>query len=57
MARIHRIIIQKKKNLNEQDNRNGVVIHLESDNLECEVKWVLGNIANDKASGGDKNFS
>ena len=42
------------KSLNEQDDSNDVVIHPESDNLECEVKWVLGSIANSKASGGDR---
>ena len=42
-----------KKGLNDPDNHNGVVPHLESDILECEVKWALGNITMNKASGGD----
>ena len=37
----------------EPDNHNGVIIHLEPDILECEVKWALGNITTNKASGGD----
>ena len=35
------------------DNHNGVVTHLEPDILECEVKWALGSITMNKASGGD----
>ena len=35
---------KKKKNLNDLDNQDDVVTHLESDILECEVKWTLGNI-------------
>ena len=35
------------------DNHNGVTIHLEPDILECEVKWALGSITTNKASGGD----
>ena len=42
-----------KKDLNDPDNHNGVVTHLESDILECEVKWALGNITMNKATGGD----
>ena len=42
-----------KKDLNDPDNHNGVIIHLEPDILECEVKWVLGNITTNKTSGGD----
>ena len=42
-----------KKDLNDPDNHNGVVTHLESDILECEVKWAFGNIIMNKASGGD----
>ena len=41
------------KRLNELDNHDGVVTHLEPDNLECEVKWALGRITNSKANGGD----
>ena len=45
MTRIHRITIQKKKkNLNDLDNHDGVITHLEPDILECEVKWALGSI-------------
>ena len=51
MARIHRITIQK--NLNDPDNHDGVITHLEPDILECEVKWALGSITMNKASGGD----
>ena len=44
-----------KKDLHEPDNHNGVVTHthLEPDILECEVKWALGSITTNKASGGD----
>ena len=42
-----------KKGLNDSDNHDGVVTHLEPDILECEVKWALGSITTNKASGGD----
>ena len=42
-----------KKGLNDLDNHDGVVTHIEPDILESEVKWVLGSITKDKASGGD----
>ena len=42
-----------KKDLHDPDNQDGVSIHLEPDILECEVKWALGSITTDKASGGD----
>ena len=42
-----------KKDLHEQDNHDGVNTHLEPDILECEVKWALGSITKNKASGGD----
>ena len=42
-----------KKGLNDQDNHNGVVTHLEADILECEVKRALERITTNKASGGD----
>ena len=42
-----------KKDLHDPDNHNGVITHLESDILECEVKWVLGSITTNKASGDD----
>ena len=47
MARIHR------RNLNDLYNHDGVVTCLEPNILECEVKWALGNITMNKASGGD----
>ena len=42
-----------KKYLNDTDNHDGVITHLESDILECEVKWALGSRTRNKASGGD----
>ena len=42
-----------KKDLNDPDNHDGVISHLEPDILDCEVKWALGNITPNKASGGD----
>ena len=42
-----------KKDLHHPDNHNGVITDLEPDILECEVKWALGNITLNKASGGD----
>ena len=50
-ARIHRRTGQKY--LHDQDNHDGVITHLEPDILECEVKWALGRITTNKASGGD----
>ena len=41
------------KDLHDPDNHNGVITHLEPDILECEVKWALGSIITNKASGGD----
>ena len=41
------------KDLHDPDNHDGVITHLEPDILECEVKWVLGSITTNKASGGD----
>ena len=43
-----------KKDLHDPDNYNGVITHLEPDNLKCEVKWVLGSITTNKASGGER---
>ena len=43
-----------KKYLHDPDNQDGVIIHLEPDILECAVKWALGNITMNKASGGDR---
>ena len=42
-----------KKELLDLDNHDGVITHLEPDNLECEVKWALQSITMNKASGGD----
>ena len=42
-----------KKDLSDPDNCNGVITHLEPDILECEVKWALGHIIMNKASGAD----
>ena len=42
-----------KKDLHDPDNHNGVITHLESDILECEVKWALGSITTNKANGCD----
>ena len=42
-----------KKDLHDPDNHNGVIIHLEPNIVEREVKWVLGSITMNKASGGD----
>ena len=52
MARIHRRTVQK--DLQDPDNHNRVITHLEPDILECEVKWALGSITMNKASGGDE---
>ena len=50
-----------KKDLHDPDNHGGVIIHLDADILECKVKWTLGSITTNKASGGDRipasNFS
>ena len=51
MAKIHTRTVEK--NLNNPDNNNGVITHLEPDILECEDKWALGSITMNKASGGD----
>ena len=40
-----------KEDLHDQDNHDGVITHLEPDILECEVKWALGSITMNKASG------
>ena len=42
-----------KKDLHDPDNHDGVITHLESDILECEVRCTLGSITTNKASGGD----
>ena len=51
MARIYRRTVQK--DLHDPDNHDGVITHLEPDILEYEVKWALGSITTNKASGGD----
>ena len=42
-----------KKDLQNPDNQDGVITHLEPDILECEIKWALGSITMNKASGND----
>ena len=42
----------KNKHLNDPDNHDGLITHLEPDILECKVKWALGSITMNKASGG-----
>ena len=42
-----------KKDLNDPNNHDDVITHLKPDILECEVKWALGSITINKASGGD----
>ena len=51
MTRIYRRTIQKR--CSYPDNHDGVITHLEPDILECEVKWALGSITMNKASGGN----
>ena len=51
MARIHKRTVQK--DVHDPDNHDGVITHLEPDILECEVKWALGSITMNKATGGD----
>ena len=43
-----------KKNFHDPDDHDGVITHLEPDILECEIKWALGSITMNKASGGDE---
>ena len=45
---------KKKKNYYDPDNHRGVIIFLEPDILECEIKWALGSITKNKASGDDR---
>ena len=49
MRRVHRI----QKDLNDPVNHDAVITHLEPDILECEIKWALGSISMNKASGSD----
>ena len=51
MARLHRRTVLKV--LNDLDNHDGVITHLELDVLECEVKWALGSVITNKVSRGD----
>ena len=44
-----------KKDLHDPDNHDGVFTHLELAILECDVKWALGSITTNKASGGDRS--
>ena len=53
MQRLSFCTILYKKDLNDPDNHDGVITHLEPDILECEVNWVLGSITMKKASGND----
>ena len=46
--------LYKKTDLHDPGNHNAVIYHLEPDILECEVKWTLGSITMNKASGGDR---
>ena len=43
-----------KKDLHDSENHDGVITHLEPDILECEVKWAMGSITTNKATGGDR---
>ena len=52
MARIYSCYT--KEDLHDPDNQDGVITHLEPDILECEVKWALGSIITNKASGSDE---
>ena len=45
---------QYKKDIHDPDNHDGVITHLEPDLLECEVKWALGSITTNKASGSEE---
>ena len=52
MARVHRRTLQK--GLNDLDNHDGVITHLELDIFACEVKWIIESITTNKYSGGDQ---
>ena len=43
-----------KKDLHDSDNHDGVITHLEPDILECKIKWALGSISTNKASGDNR---
>ena len=51
MEKIHRKTVQKDPH--DRDNHDGTITHPEPDILECKVKWALGSIIMNKASGGD----
>ena len=53
MAKVKDKNTQYKKDLHDPGNYDGVIIHLEPDILECQVKWALGSITENKARGGD----
>ena len=55
MVRIHKTVQKKKKkkDFHDQDKHDDVIIHLEPEILECELKWTLESITTNKASGGD----
>ena len=53
MARIHRRTVQKRSSRLRWCGHDGVITHLEPDIMECEVKWDLGSITMNKASGGN----
>ena len=53
MKRWQEFTVLYKKDVNDPDNHDGVTTHLEPDILQCEVKWALGSITTNKASGGD----
>ena len=42
-----------KRDLNDKDNHDSVITHLQPDILECKVKWAIGSITTKKATGGD----
>ena len=54
VVRVHRSVLYSvEKKILDLHNHNGVITHLKTDNLECEIKWALGSITMNKASGGD----
>ena len=50
---LKRLDRKNKRDLNDPDNHDGVITHLQPDILECEVKWALGSITTNKSSGDD----
>ena len=52
MAKVHRRAVQK--DFHDADDHDVVITHLEPDILECEVKWALGSVTTNRASGGDE---